>query len=70
MEEYTTIITEHLPLLALRGLSVFPNMLLNFDVERSMSTSALDAASNSDRKIFLIAQKDIAKETPTERDLY
>ena len=59
-----------LPLLALRGLSVFPNMLLNFDVERAMSTGALEIALNSDRRIFLIAQKDITKEIPEERDLY
>jgi len=70
MDEYGNAITEFLPLLALRGLSVFPNMLLNFDVERSMSTGALDAAYSSDRRIFLIAQRDITKETPTGRDLY
>ena len=70
MDEHTTIITESLPLLALRGLSVFPDMLLNFDVERTMSTGALDAATNGDRKIFLLAQKDLHKETPGERDLY
>ena len=62
--------TARLPLLALRGLSVFPNMLLNFDVERAMSTGALDVAAGGDRKIFLIAQKDISKEVPAERDLY
>ena len=70
MHEYENAITEFLPLLALRGLSVFPNMLLNFDVERTMSTGALDAAHNGDRRIFLLAQKDITKETPAERDLY
>ncbi|MCL2392194.1 MAG: endopeptidase La [Oscillospiraceae bacterium] len=70
MNDNKEIITEILPLLALRGLSVFPNMLLNFDVERTMSTSALDAATSGDRKIFLIAQKDMTKETPSERDLY
>ena len=70
MSEHNEIMTEFLPLLALRGLSVFPNMLLNFDVERPMSTGAIDAASNGDRKIFLLAQKDITKETPSERDLY
>ena len=58
------------PLLALRGLSVFPNMLLNFDVERVMSTGALDVAANGDRRIFLIAQKEMTKENPQERDLY
>jgi len=35
-----------------------------------MSTAALESASNGDRKIFLLAQKDITKETPSERDLY
>jgi ATP-dependent Lon protease len=59
-----------MPMLPLRGLSVFPNMLLNFDVERILSTSALDAASNGNRKIFLLAQKDITKETPSENDLF
>jgi ATP-dependent Lon protease len=62
--------SENLPMLALRGLSVFPNMLLNFDVERPMSVAALNIAAESERKIFLIAQKDIAKETPSENDLY
>jgi len=70
MTGHTDFINEFLPLLALRGLSVFPNMLLNFDVERAMSTGALDAATNGDRQIFLIAQKDITKESPGERDLY
>jgi len=70
MSDYDETSLESLPLLALRGLSVFPNMLLNFDVERTMSTGALEAATNGDRKIFLLAQKDITKETPSERDLY
>ena len=70
MDENNIMMTEFLPLLALRGLSVFPNMLLNFDVERAMSTGALDAASNGDRKIFLLAQKDMSKETPGLRDLH
>ena len=74
MSEYDDLLDEMmmetLPLLALRGLSVYPGMILNFDVERTMSTSALDAALNGDRKVFLLAQKDISKETPSERDLY
>jgi len=70
MNDYDSVKMEFLPLLALRGLTVFPNMLLNFDVERTMSTGALDVAQNGDRRIFLLAQKDITKETPTERDLY
>ena len=70
MDEYNAVQTENLPLLALRGLSVFPGMLLNFDVERAISTAALDAATGSDKRIFLLAQKDITKEAPTEKDLY
>ena len=70
MENYNEILTERLPMLALRGLSVFPNMLLNFDVERAKSTGALDFASSADRRIFLIAQKDISKETPRINDLH
>jgi ATP-dependent Lon protease len=70
MHENDIMQTEHLPLLALRGLSVFPNMLINFDVERSMSTTALDAASNGDRRVFLCSQKDMTKEIPNERDLF
>lgn len=64
------IIGENMPMLALRGLSVFPNMLLNFDVERPMSVAALNAAAEGERKIFLLAQKDISKESPGEGDLY
>ena len=73
MSEFDNIdelMIETLPLLALRGMSVFPQMLLNFDVERSMSTNALDIALEGDRRIFLLAQKDIMQETPIERDLY
>ena len=47
-----------MPLLALRGLSVFPGMLLTFDVERSASVAALNMAVRTDQLIFLAAQKD------------
>ncbi|MCL2401721.1 MAG: LON peptidase substrate-binding domain-containing protein, partial [Oscillospiraceae bacterium] len=70
MDEYNLVTTETLPLLALRGLSVFPEMLLNFDVERKISTNALDAATESGRRIFLLTQKDMSKEMPAEGDLY
>ena len=61
---------ENMPMLALRGISVFPGMLLNFDVERQMSILALNAALSSDQIIFLVPQKDITKDLPTEKDLY
>ncbi|MDR2664772.1 MAG: LON peptidase substrate-binding domain-containing protein, partial [Oscillospiraceae bacterium] len=63
-------IYEQLPMLALRALTVFPNMLLNFDVERHKSTAAVDAANNGDRKLFILGQRDISKETPDLEDLY
>ncbi len=59
-----------LPVLPLRGISVFPGMLLSFDVERSVTLAALDAAMEADQTAFLVAQKDAAVEEPTEADLY
>ncbi|MDR0905680.1 MAG: endopeptidase La [Oscillospiraceae bacterium] len=61
---------DKLPLLALRGLCAFPGMLLNFDVERDISTSALDAAGDNGRRVFLITQRDIMNESPKPEDLY
>jgi ATP-dependent Lon protease len=57
-------------MLALRAMTVFPNMLLNFDVERHKSTAAVDAANEGDRKIFIVGQKDISKEAPEAGDMY
>ena len=59
-----------LPLLALRGLHVFPGMLLTFDVERSASIGALNAALKSDQMIFLSAQKDLTADMPQEDEIY
>ncbi len=65
-EKSTTV----LPMLALRGLTVFPGMNINFDVERTMSLNALNSAMENDRQIFLLTQKDISVESPSESDLY
>lgn len=59
-----------LPLLPLRGITVFPGMIISFDVERPLSIAALNAALGSDQQIFLVAQKDIATDTPAEDDLF
>ncbi len=59
-----------LPMIALRGIVGFPNMILHFDVAREMSEKALEAALNSDRKIFLLAQRDMMEESPSVSDLY
>ena len=59
-----------MPLLPLRGLTAFPGMLLSFDVERDISVTALNLAMQSDRIIFLTAQRDITMEMPGSDDLY
>ena len=59
-----------LPLLPLRGLTVFPHMTLHFDVSREMSVEALDAAMREDQLIFLVTQKDLRVESPRGDDLY
>ncbi len=59
-----------MPMLALRGLSVFPRTILMFDVERRPSVAALDAAINADQLIFLAAQKDPTADAPEESDIY
>ncbi len=62
--------THTLPLLALRGINVFPGMMVNFDVERPISVAALNAAIASDQRIFLVAQKEIALDVPKEDDIF
>ena len=59
-----------LPLLPLRGLIVFPQMLLTFDVERPASLAAIGAANRGEHLIFLSAQKDISVDVPQEKDIY
>lgn len=59
-----------LPLLPLRGLQVFPGMLLTFDVERSASIAALSMALKKDQLIFLAAQKDLSTDIPQESDIF
>lgn len=62
--------TENMPVLALRGLVLFPHMVLHFDVGREKSLHALNMAMGTDRKIFLVAQKDQQEENPTFDRLY
>ena len=59
-----------LPLLPLRGLNVFPGVLLTFDVERQASVAALGAAVKRGGQIFLAAQKDVAADAPGEDEIY
>lgn len=62
--------TETMPLLPLRGISVFPGMILNFDVERKQSVGALDAALSGDQMIFLAAQKDMLADAPAQDEIF
>ena len=63
--------TLNIPVIALRGLTVFPDLTLSFDVEREISIYALDSAMESeDRAIFLVTQREISTTAPTEEDLY
>ncbi|MCX7715073.1 MAG: endopeptidase La [Clostridia bacterium] len=59
-----------LPLLPLRGMVVFPYMILNFDVGREKSVKALEAAMAEEQEIFLAAQNDIGVDEPTDKDIY
>ena len=62
--------TLNLPVLALRGLTVFPHTNLTFDVERRISMKALEVAMETGQEIFLVTQREINVDKPTEQDLY
>ena len=68
MEEI--IISERMPVLALRGLTVFPKTTMHFDVGREKSIRALDKAMSGDQHIFLVTQKDIMDDDPAFSALY
>ncbi|MCI9331168.1 MAG: endopeptidase La [Oscillibacter sp.] len=62
--------TMNMPVLALRGLTVFPHMNLTFDVERPISIAALERAMEGNQDVFLVTQREISVELPEEKDLY
>lgn len=68
MEEI--ILSERIPVLALRGLTVFPKATMHFDVGREKSVRALDKAMERDQRIFLVTQRDILIDDPSFDDLY
>lgn len=59
-----------IPLIALRGIVVFPDMTLHFDVGRKKSVQALKSAMERNQKIFLVAQRDASVDDPAIDDLY
>lgn len=59
-----------MPMLAMRGLVMFPKVVMHFDVSRERSEAALKAAMDNDKRIFLVAQKDNSVENPGKKDVY
>ena len=70
MEQNYTKIDHELPLIPLRGLAIFPYMILNFDIGREMSLKALDEAMLEDELVFLTSQKEAEVDEPTADDFY
>ncbi len=70
MNQSNKIPDRAMAVLPLRGLNIFPGMLLSFDVERPISLAALNCAQGADQEIFLVTQKDIANDMPEPSDLY
>ena len=59
-----------MPAVALRGITILPDMIVHFDVSRKKSIRAIEEAMTKDQRIFLITQKDPKVEEPSEDDLY
>ena len=70
MEQNYTKIEHELPLIPLRGLAIFPYMILNFDVGKEISLKALDAGALNDDLVFLTSQKEAETDEPTTDDFY
>ncbi|MEE1199168.1 MAG: endopeptidase La, partial [Christensenellales bacterium] len=66
----TEMITERLPLIALRGFVVFPNTVVTVDVARERSLKALKQVMEGEHRVFLVAQRDSMVDHPDERDLF
>lgn len=60
----------HLPAIALRGLVVFPNNVVHFEVGRTKSIAAIEAAMHANSGVFLVAQREMDEEEPALHDLY
>lgn len=60
----------NMPAVALRGLTILPGMIAHFDVSRERSLRAIEEAMEQDQKIYLVTQKNVDREDPTQEDLY
>ena len=63
-------VMKSLPMVAQRGLTIMPEMVVHFDVSRERSITAVQQAMMEDQKIFLVAQKSIETEDPGQEDVY
>lgn len=63
-------IIQVMPAVALRGMTVLPDMIVHFDVSRSKSKKAVEKAMTGDQKLFVVTQKDPDTENPTKEDLH
>ncbi|MFR8250603.1 MAG: endopeptidase La [Anaerovoracaceae bacterium] len=62
--------SDEMPVIPLRGISIFPTMVIHFDVGREKSVSALEYAMLSDQTVFLVTQKNSETDLPTPEDFY
>ncbi len=60
----------NIPVIPLRGITIFPEMVMHFDVGRDKSLNAVKAALNSDKKIFAVTQRDAKEDDPLREELY
>lgn len=62
--------TQSLPMVALRGMTIMPEMIVHFDVSRQQSIAAVQEAMVEDQKIFMITQRETETEKPGQEDLF
>lgn len=60
----------NMPAVALRGLTILPGMIAHFDISRERSLRAIEEAMEQDQKIYLVTQRNVDSEDPTQDDLY
>ena len=70
MEKQEILEQKTLPMIAMRGLVLFPNMILHFDVGRKKSMAALEEVMKGDRQVFLTSQKNIEEEEISTNKLH
>ena len=64
------MVSGQLPILALRGLVIFPDQTVHFDIGRAKSVKALETAMSGDQRLLLVPQKNIVEDDPDQRGLY